>query len=599
MLNLINNFTGNYDFLSNDFDWNITYDNVIYKNATSAFIAQRFPRAIRHLFRNCSGVKARRIEKKLIKRDVVTRPNWEELKIDFLVSIVCEKFKQSSILTNKLISTGDTVLINTADDLFLGFNGSKGFNALGKCLMKVRKYLIKIKDKPNYITKVKRNFNGNVKNNYKYYKPCKKVSSVKQLSYYMAIDEKCLIWNFKKEVIDDLSVNDLLIIYGSLTSVVYEDTEGKLMNDDIKDIIVKKLDEILINNNFNLKITIPTKTVETDNGVIEALNYSRWIMLLKTLRSIMCTASLESFEKRIYEDSYDRLSREAGEKHSENCIWKTIEYTKYSLKEEYKDVKILTTKYFELTQEHPSWIKNKDGVEEISIEKPILEMVDLPFQIVGGVYTGEEIDKSVYKNWFETQDKLNDSKVYDVENYINGNYQNSNDNTPKLLLLGEETIEELDSSVEVNGYINNIMSRYEDEKNIWTIINSSKYSYKDITSENCAISIIDYVVNMLYNKDCVKEAEALSELNLDKAVKISVDYMLDIKKYIIKYFNMDAVKKIVTEDSELFNNTEYFGKQSYFEDEIFDDSNYTYELEDNECDSEDTDEDEDYEEDAE
>jgi ribA/ribD-fused uncharacterized protein len=76
---------------------------------------------------------------------VKLRSDWEEVKIDKMYEIVLDKFTRSEPLRNKLLDTGDKILIeaNSWGDRFWGFDvkKNKGENNLGVILMKVREIL--------------------------------------------------------------------------------------------------------------------------------------------------------------------------------------------------------------------------------------------------------------------------------------------------------------------------------------------------------------------------------------------------------------------------------------------------------------------------
>lgn len=67
-------------------------------------------------------------------RKVHLRPDWEEVKLGIMEEIVKAKFTQHPELKEKLLNTGDRLLVEGGTDNFWGNKG----NSLGKILMKVR-----------------------------------------------------------------------------------------------------------------------------------------------------------------------------------------------------------------------------------------------------------------------------------------------------------------------------------------------------------------------------------------------------------------------------------------------------------------------------
>jgi len=131
-------FRGEYEFLSNFFEIPIEYNGLYYLNSEAAFQAQKCCSEEEKLtFMTCAASKAKRKG-----RQVVLRPDWENVKLQLMEEIVRAKFCQNPGLAAKLLATGDRVLIegNTWHDMFWGvdLNSGKGENHLGRILMKVR-----------------------------------------------------------------------------------------------------------------------------------------------------------------------------------------------------------------------------------------------------------------------------------------------------------------------------------------------------------------------------------------------------------------------------------------------------------------------------
>lgn len=78
-------------------------------------------------------------------RDFKLREDWEQIKDDVMRKAVLAKFEQHSDIREKLLSTGNAILVeDTIDDYYWG-RGTNGFgkNMLGIILMEVRKQLSK------------------------------------------------------------------------------------------------------------------------------------------------------------------------------------------------------------------------------------------------------------------------------------------------------------------------------------------------------------------------------------------------------------------------------------------------------------------------
>lgn len=77
-------------------------------------------------------------------------PSWKDRKLQRMRDVLFAKFTQNEDLRNKLVETGDAILIeNSKSDGFwgIGRNG-KGKNVLGKLLMNLRGYMISIDPRP-------------------------------------------------------------------------------------------------------------------------------------------------------------------------------------------------------------------------------------------------------------------------------------------------------------------------------------------------------------------------------------------------------------------------------------------------------------------
>ena len=133
--NAIKDFRGEYSFLSNFHPCEINYEGYTYQNVESAFQAQK-DLTRRKEFIDLNPVTAKRLGKK-----VKLRSDWEQAKVDIMRKLVRCKFDQHIDLKEKLINTGDRLLIegNTWNDTFWGMCKGNGKNMLGIILMELRK----------------------------------------------------------------------------------------------------------------------------------------------------------------------------------------------------------------------------------------------------------------------------------------------------------------------------------------------------------------------------------------------------------------------------------------------------------------------------
>jgi ribA/ribD-fused uncharacterized protein len=139
MAKRIGEFRGKYYFLSNFSSYPVTHDGWTYQNNEAAFQAMKVAdRSKREGFTQLPPNKA-----KPKGRNVRLRPDWEQVKEQFMYEIVLAKFTQNDDLKQKLLDTGDALLIegNTWDDTEWGVCRGRGQNKLGKILMRVRKEL--------------------------------------------------------------------------------------------------------------------------------------------------------------------------------------------------------------------------------------------------------------------------------------------------------------------------------------------------------------------------------------------------------------------------------------------------------------------------
>lgn len=139
-MNTVEQFNGEYAFLSNFFPSPFSYDGCLWPTVEHAY------QAMKTLDRD-QQEKIRMMEKpgqtKKAGRHVTLRDDWEKIKIDVMRRLVFEKFSQNPDLKDKLIATFPNVLEegNSWHDRTWGISpagSGKGKNYLGRILMQIR-----------------------------------------------------------------------------------------------------------------------------------------------------------------------------------------------------------------------------------------------------------------------------------------------------------------------------------------------------------------------------------------------------------------------------------------------------------------------------
>ncbi len=136
-MTLINSFRGKYFFLSNFYEFPVTYNGITYQNNEAAFQAQKCPERAEE-FKNLNPSEAKRLGRK-----VTLRKDWERVKVSIMTDIVRAKFTNPD-LAAKLEGTDDCLLEEGNDwgDKIWGTVDGKGQNLLGNILMQVRDEII-------------------------------------------------------------------------------------------------------------------------------------------------------------------------------------------------------------------------------------------------------------------------------------------------------------------------------------------------------------------------------------------------------------------------------------------------------------------------
>lgn len=136
--NVINDFRGENDFLSNFYPSILIVDDELYPTLEHAFQAAKTSDLnLKSQIRNAPTAR----EAKKIGRSVVLIPDWDLKRLDVMASLVKQKFTEHFDLKMRLLLTGDKELIegNTWKDRFWGQDQhGVGENHLGKILMTCR-----------------------------------------------------------------------------------------------------------------------------------------------------------------------------------------------------------------------------------------------------------------------------------------------------------------------------------------------------------------------------------------------------------------------------------------------------------------------------
>lgn len=139
MTRKIDNFHGEYFFLSNFYIHPITYNGKDYSSSEHAYQAAKAKTDIGHDFVAFSATPA---EAKKSGRRIAIREDWDEVKDEVMMGILRAKFS-SPELREKLLATGDAELVegNWWNDTYWGVCNDQGLNKLGVMLMTLREEL--------------------------------------------------------------------------------------------------------------------------------------------------------------------------------------------------------------------------------------------------------------------------------------------------------------------------------------------------------------------------------------------------------------------------------------------------------------------------
>ena len=139
-MKVIDRFSGEFGFLSNFYPCSVPMDGIVYPSVEHAYQAAKTTNEDdRHVVLSCPTPA---MAKKL-RKHIVVRENWKNIKFPIMSLLVREKFKDP-LLSNLLIKTGDYLLIegNWWGDRYWGVCNGVGCNHLGKILMSVRTHIM-------------------------------------------------------------------------------------------------------------------------------------------------------------------------------------------------------------------------------------------------------------------------------------------------------------------------------------------------------------------------------------------------------------------------------------------------------------------------
>jgi len=132
---MINEFSGEYRWLSNFWSCVVTLDGIPYPTIENAYQAAKTMNNIERIpFQYISPFHA-----KSMGRKISLRLDWDFVKPHIMKSLLIEKFEQEEF-REKLINTDNSPIIegNTWGDVYWGVCDGKGKNLLGIMIMDIR-----------------------------------------------------------------------------------------------------------------------------------------------------------------------------------------------------------------------------------------------------------------------------------------------------------------------------------------------------------------------------------------------------------------------------------------------------------------------------
>ena len=136
MKDIIAKFENEYDFLSNFYEAPCMFEGLSYESTEASFqSAKTIDLELRKEFASLKPGKAKRKG-----REIALRANWDSIRNNIMYECVKDKFTRNIDLQEKLLNTGDSILIegNYWHDTYWGVCDGVGENNLGKILMQIR-----------------------------------------------------------------------------------------------------------------------------------------------------------------------------------------------------------------------------------------------------------------------------------------------------------------------------------------------------------------------------------------------------------------------------------------------------------------------------
>jgi len=150
----IDNFSGYFEFLHNNYLTPVLYDGMLFPSATHAFQASRSSdeRTRKAILNAESLLVVLKIAKRIEEPD-----NWKLRRLKVMEHIVRDKFRRSRELQEKLKATGNRDIVMTYDDenesnQYWGVVNNKGQNQLGRIIMRIRSDLRENQELLNWIS---------------------------------------------------------------------------------------------------------------------------------------------------------------------------------------------------------------------------------------------------------------------------------------------------------------------------------------------------------------------------------------------------------------------------------------------------------------
>lgn len=148
MVELIDSFRGEYNFLSNFYEGvHFTWRNELFPTAEHAFqyakVYSMEEATLPQMTAYCDSILAAKKPedaKKLGRTVKIDLEHWHSMRVQYMREIIHNKFNQIPGLAGKLINTGHAMLVegNTWGDTYWGRCNGKGYNKLGVILMEER-----------------------------------------------------------------------------------------------------------------------------------------------------------------------------------------------------------------------------------------------------------------------------------------------------------------------------------------------------------------------------------------------------------------------------------------------------------------------------